>query len=68
MLWIAACSEWASGFLKGKNVCCDGLAFLEPILVSADGVFYNFKSCEEYVNNGEYVKDVCPQTCAGKSY
>ena len=65
MLWITACSEIASGFWL-NNVCCDGLKSGGTVVTTSGR--YTYESCDDYVNNGEYVKDACPKTCSGKLY
>ena len=47
-------------------ICCDGLKSGETVSTSYGR--YSYDSCDDYVNNGEYVKDACPRTCSGKSY
>jgi len=59
-----ACSEIASG-LWLKDVCCDGLKSGGTVVQQYTTIdFYTYESCDDYVNNGEYVKDACPKTCA----
>merc|ERR1712136_276296 len=59
-----ACSEIASG-LWLKDVCCDGLKSGGTVVQQWTTIdFYTYESCDDYVNNGEYVKDACPKTCA----
>ena len=65
MLLNTACSELSSGnWLKGT--CCDGLK--SGGMVSYPDSWHTYDSCADYVNNGEYVAQACPQTCKGKPY
>ena len=68
MIWVTGCSEMSSGRnLSGElAICCDGLKSGET--VSTANGRYSYDSCDDYVNNGELVKDACPRTCSGKLY
>ena len=73
MIWVTACSEISSGeylsdayLTGGWGICCDGLKSGETVFTTNGR--YSYNSCDDYVNNGEYVKDACPCTCSGKSY
>ena len=63
MIWVTACSEMSSGYnlLGDYAICCDGLKYGETV-VTINGR-YSYDSCDDYVNNGEFVRDACPRTC-----
>ena len=67
-----ACSESAtiseySDILS--KTCCDALKHGGTIRTKDEyGTWYTYRSCDDYLNNGEYVRDQCPLTCKGRMY